>query len=198
MRLLTSNPCTLECVHKSKYFWSFPSCVSKPLESWPSIFLEITRIWPSINPLEWYIRNPLDTLKGRSWRERKLYSIVSIDCIYLSLHPFVPLEHFVLFPSLHFLVSFLSRDGGLRWWMPTWRNRFLWFADVPIEVVTCVISGLISRNIFSCPIMCNWIWILNPWMCLIVFALLNIYARVGLTHYYRACLSFLLLLRVNC
>ena len=24
MQLLTSNPCTSVCVHKSKYFWSFP------------------------------------------------------------------------------------------------------------------------------------------------------------------------------
>ena len=35
--LLISNPCTLGCVHKSKYFWSFPSCVSQPLDSWPFI-----------------------------------------------------------------------------------------------------------------------------------------------------------------
>ena len=34
-------------------------------------------------------------------------------------------------------------------------------------------------------------------MYLISYTLLNIYARVGLTHYYRACLSRLLLLREN-
>ena len=45
-----------------------------------------------------------------------------------------PLERFVFFPSLHFLVMLLSRDGGLRWWRPKWRNRFLQFADVPTEV----------------------------------------------------------------
>ena len=100
-----------------------------------------------------------------------------------------PLEHFVFFPIFHFLVSLLSRDGGLRWWRPRWRTQFLRFVDVLTEVVTIVISNFVNRNIFSCPIMCNWIWILNPWMCLIVYALLNIYARVGRTHYCRACLS---------
>ena len=29
-------------------FWIFPSCVSEPLDSWPSIWLKIARIWPSI------------------------------------------------------------------------------------------------------------------------------------------------------
>ena len=93
-----------------------------------------------------------------------------------------------------FFVRFLLRDGGLRWC----RTRFLWFVDALIEVVTIVISEFINRNIFSYPIMCIWIWILNPWMYLISYTLLNIYARVGLTHYYRACLTCLLLLRANC
>ena len=35
-------------------------------------------------------------------------------------------------------------------------------------------------------------------MYLIAYTLLNIYARVGLTHNYRACLFCLLLLRANC
>ena len=65
-----------------------------------------------------------------------------------------PLEHFVFFPSFPFLVRFLSRDGGLRWWRPRWRTQFLRFADVPTEVVTCVIYDLINRNIFSYLIMC--------------------------------------------
>ena len=34
------------------------------------------------------------------------------------------------------------------------RTQFLWFADVPIEVVPYVIFDLINRNIFSCPMMC--------------------------------------------
>ena len=80
----------------------------------------------------------------------------STSGIYLSLHSFVPLEHFVFFPRLHFLVSLLSRDGGLRWWRPTSRTQFLRFADVPTEVFTCVISDLINRNIFPCPILCIW------------------------------------------
>ena len=46
-----------------------------------------------------------------------------------------PLEHFVFFPILPFLVSLLSRDGGLRWWRTT-------FADVPTEVGILVISDL--------------------------------------------------------
>ena len=41
-------------------------------------------------------------------------------------------------------------------------------------------------------------WVITPWICLIVYTLMNIYSRVGITHYYIACLSCLLLLRVNC
>ena len=53
-----------------------------------------------------------------------------------------PLEHFVFFPRFCFLVSLLSRYGGLKWWRPRWRTQFLRFADVPIEVVTIVIFVL--------------------------------------------------------
>ena len=49
-------------------------------------------------------------------------------------------------------MSLLLRDGGLRWWRPRWRTRFLRFVDMPTEVVNFVISDVINRNIFSCPI----------------------------------------------
>ena len=75
-------------------------------------------------------------------------------CLYLSLHPFVPLEHFLFFPRFPFLVSLLSRDGGLRWWRTRWRARFLRFVDVPTKVVTYVIFDLLNRNIFLCTMMC--------------------------------------------
>ena len=45
-------------------------------------------------------------------------------------------------------MSLLTRDAGLRWW----RTQYLRFVDVPIEVVTLIISDFINRNIFSCPI----------------------------------------------
>ena len=69
--LLTSNPHTSGCVHKSKYFWIFPSYLFEPFDSLTSIFLEIAHIWPLITPLEWYIRNPLDTLKEEELKRNK-------------------------------------------------------------------------------------------------------------------------------
>ena len=69
---------------------------------------------------------------------------------------FCPLDHFVFFLSLPLLVILLSRDGGLRWWRPRWRTRFLRFTDVSKEVSTCVISDLINRNIFSYPTIYIW------------------------------------------
>ena len=82
---VTFNP-TLACIHdfwpktcvhqdvciNPIFFWTFPWCVSKTLNSWPSICFAITQIWPSITPLECYIRNALHTLKERNWRAMKL------------------------------------------------------------------------------------------------------------------------------
>ena len=70
--LLTSNPCTLGCAHKDKYFWSFPWCGSKSVVSCHSICLEITRIWPSITSWKYYIRNPLDTFKGEELKSKEI------------------------------------------------------------------------------------------------------------------------------
>ena len=77
----------------------------------------------------------------------------------LSLHilesaSLCPFGALCVLPKLAFACGLLLRDGGLRWWRPRWRTRFLRFADVATEVVTCVISHLINRNIFSCSIMC--------------------------------------------
>ena len=102
MQILTSNPCTSGCVHKSKYFWSFPWWVSKPLVSWPSICLKIARIWPSITLLECYIRNPFDTLKGEEFKSKKTIVHCCRSLIILESAFLCPLEHFVFFPSLPF------------------------------------------------------------------------------------------------
>ena len=96
-------------------------------------------------------KEPLGYIEEEELNSKK--TIVVIACLYLILHPFVPLEHFVFFASFPFLVIFLSRDRGFRWWRPRWRTWFLRFAEMPMEVVTCIISDLFNRNIFSCPIM---------------------------------------------
>ena len=45
-------------------------------------------------------KEPLGYIEGEELKGKKLYSIVAVACLYLNMHPFVPLEHFVLFPSL--------------------------------------------------------------------------------------------------
>ena len=129
-------------------------------------------------------KEPLGYIEGGGIEEQRNYSslLPQFTCTWVC----IPLSLWsTLCSSQAYLcfVRLLSIDGGLRWWSPRWRTRFLWFIDVLTEVVTIVISDFINRNIFSYLIMCNWIWILNPWICLIVYTLMNIYARVVLTHY---------------
>ena len=125
MQLLTSNPRSLGCVDKSKYFWRFPSYESEQLDSSPSICLEITRILPSITPLKHYIRNPLDALKEKELKSNKTIVHCFRSLIILEVASLCPLEQFLLFPKFPFLVRLLSRDGRLRWWRPRWRTLFL-------------------------------------------------------------------------
>ena len=86
-------------------------------------------------------KEPIGYIEGEELKNNETI----VHCCH-SLHilesAFVPLEHFVFFPILPFLVSLLSRGGGLRWWRPRWRTQFLQFADVAVEVVTCVISDI--------------------------------------------------------
>ena len=121
-RIWPSNSRTSRCVQKAKWFWSFPWCGYESLVSWPSIFLEISQIQPSITPLKSYIRNPLDTLEGEELKSKKTI----VRCcwsLYLSLHPFVPWSTLCSSQYFILLVSLLSRDGGLKWWRPKWGNQ---------------------------------------------------------------------------
>ena len=76
-------------------------------------------------------KEPLGYIEEEELKSKETIVHCCLSWLYLSLHPFVPLEHFMFFPSFPFLVSLLSRDGGLRWWRPRWRTRLLQFIDVP-------------------------------------------------------------------
>ena len=90
-----------------------------------------------------------EELKGKRTIVHCCRSFLVLDSA--SLYPLDKKNFFPIFPLL---LSLLSRGGGLRWWKPKWRTRFLWFANMPTEVVTYVICDFIDRNIFSCPMMC--------------------------------------------
>ena len=104
-------------------------------------------------PIEALYKEPFGYIERRGIEEQENYSPLLLELI-LESASLCLLEQFVFFPSLPLFVSFLLRDRGLRWWRPRWRTQFLGFVDVLIEVVTCVFSDLINRNIFSSPIMC--------------------------------------------
>ena len=101
-------------------------------------------------PIEAYVRNPLEELKREELKSKKTIVHCFRSLLILESASPCPLENFAFFPSFPLLVRLLLTDGGLRWWRPRWRTPFLRFVDVPKEVVTCVISNLINRNIFSC------------------------------------------------
>ena len=152
-RLLTSNPCTLGCVHKSKYFWSSP-------HRSPNILtLGIHMRWDHLDltlhyPFGVLYKEPLDTLKGRNWRARKLYSIVVVACLYLIMHPFVPWITWCSSQAYIFLWGCYREmedwggggpSGGLNFFgLQTCRHRLsLMYSRI-----------YINRNIFSCLMMC--------------------------------------------
>ena len=144
----------------------------------------------SLDPIYLYYE-PLGYIEEEELKRKETIVHCCLSFLILESASLCPFGALCVLPKLSFFVSFLSRDGGLRWW----RTWFLRFVDMPTEVVTIVMFDFININIFSCPIMCIWIWILYPWMYLISYTLLNIYARVGLTNYYIYFLSCLLLLR---
>ena len=98
-------------------------------------------------------KEPLRYIEERGIHEQGNYIPLCLLLAYTWVY--IPLSLWItLCSSQDFLclVSLLSRDRRLRWWRPKWRTRFLWFIDVPTEVVTLVISDFINRNIFSYPI----------------------------------------------
>ena len=110
---------------KGQIFWSFPWCGSESLVSWISICLNIAWIWPSITPLKHYIRNHLDTLKREELKSKKTIVHCCCSLLILEFASLCTLDHLVFFPSFPFIMSLLSRDGGLRWWRPRWRTQFI-------------------------------------------------------------------------
>ena len=141
---------------KSKSSWSFPWHGSDSLDSWHSICLEITRIWPFITPLKSYIRNSLI-----HWRHKRIESKETIfHCfrnLCLSLHPFVPWSTFVFFPSL----SFACELAIERWRIEVVKAQVgdsisLIRRRADRGCIHCNLWFYINRNIFSCPIMYVW------------------------------------------
>ena len=48
-------------------------------------------------------KEPLGYIEEEEFKSKETIVQVASICLYLSLHPFVPLEHIVFFPSFHFL-----------------------------------------------------------------------------------------------
>ena len=92
-------------------------------------------------PIEELYKEPFRYIEERGIEKQENYSPLFPE-LYLSPHPFVPWITLCSSQACLLLVSLLSRDGGLRWWMPKWGTQFLWFADVPTKIVTILISIL--------------------------------------------------------
>ena len=113
---------------------------------WVTCLLAFHMPWDRLDltfhyPIEALYKEPIGYIEMRGIEEQENYSPLLLKLI-LESTSLCPLEHFVFFPRFPLLMSLLSRNGGLKWWRPKWRTQFLWFVDVPIEVVTIVISDL--------------------------------------------------------
>ena len=93
-------------------------------------------------PIDALYKEPFGYMEEEKLKIKKTIVHCCRSLIILESASLCPLENFLFFPSLPFLVRFLLRDGGLRWWRPRWRTQFLRFANVPIEVFIIVISIL--------------------------------------------------------
>ena len=151
MRLLKQYPCVYTCFDlKSMYIGR--------CEKW-QIFLEFPLMWIWVTcllafhipwdrldltfhyPIEALYKEPFGYIEEGGIKEQENYSPLFPKLI-LESASICPLENFVFFPRFPLLVSFLSRDGGLKWWRPRWRTQFLWFTDMLPEVVAIVIYVL--------------------------------------------------------
>ena len=88
--------------------------------------------------IEALYKEPFGYIEGEEMKSKKTIVHCCRSLLILESAPLCPLEHFVFFPSLPLFVSLLSKDGGLRWWRPRWRNQFLGFVEVPTEFVIIV------------------------------------------------------------
>ena len=90
-------------------------------------------------------KEPLGYIEGEELNNKEIivhccHNLLILDSA--SLYPFGAL---CVLPKIAFACELAIKR---------WRTQFLWFTDMSTEVVTCVISDLINRNIFSYPMMC--------------------------------------------
>ena len=106
-------------------------------------------------PLWSYIRNPLVHWRHIERLKERNYSPLLPEFILesASLCPFGAL--LCSSQAWLFLVSSLSRYGGLRWWRPKWGSHFLRFTDMPSEVVSCNLWFILIE--ISFPVVFEWI-----------------------------------------
>ena len=151
---MTLKPAYIRMCAKEKIFLEFSF-----MWIWDTCLLAFHMTWDHSDltfhyPIEALYKEPFGYIEEEELKSKETIVHCCHSLLIFESASLCPLEHFVFFPRLPLFLSLLSRDGGLRWWRPRWRTQFLRFADVPTEVVTCVIFDLINRNIFSCPIMC--------------------------------------------
>ena len=124
------------------------------------IFLEFSLMWIQVTcllafhmprdsldltfhyPIEALYKEPFGYIEGGELKNKKTIVHCCRSLLILESTSLCSLEHLVFFPRFPFLVSLLSRDGGLRWCSPRWRTQFLRFANVLTEAVMHVISDL--------------------------------------------------------
>ena len=85
-------------------------------------------------PIEEIYKEPFGYIQGmRNW-EQENYSPLLLELVLEFASPLCLGSLFYSSQPYLFLMSLLSRYGGLKWWRPKWGTQFLWFADVPIEL----------------------------------------------------------------
>ena len=138
---LTLKPMYIRMCAKDQIIWEFSL-----MWIWVTCLLAFHMHWDHSNltfhyPIEELYKEPFGYIE-RGWVEEQENYSPLLSELKLESASLCPLEHFGLYPRLPLLVSLLSRGGGFKWWRPKWGTQFIWFTDVPIEVVNIVIFDL--------------------------------------------------------
>ena len=112
-------------------------------------------------------KEPLVTLKAYREIESKETIVHYCRNLYLSLHPFVPLEHCCVLPKLSFISELAI--GVMEDWIGGGPSGGFSFSGSQMchqrLYLSCNLWFILIRTIFSCPMMCIWLNIVSIGIC---------------------------------
>ena len=93
-------------------------------------------------------KEPLGYIEEKELKRKETIVHCCLSLLILGSASLCPFGALCVLPKLAFSCELAIK----RWRIEVVETPFIWFVDMPIEVVTLIRSDFINRNIFSCPI----------------------------------------------